>query len=470
MTARRANSRIFTRRILSLMVMLLATASRSSAGAADLLSDPVIKYGSHQKVWRYGRHQAPGHYSGHQGRYQAPGHDASTGVGRRRCPRQVSCGPPSNYHNPCCLAPPWPVPPLPPLPPYPPIQPLPTWPPTHHPYPSTPPHTWIPTHPPTQPTHPPTQPTHPPTQPTHPPTRPPTYPPTYPPTTPPTYPPTIPSVTPVYDLPPWCGMYGQCGCPLVTRPPVCPYMTAPGSKRLKRHAQRSCKLDGQCPSGSSCCTHACHNTKICTPVSSTSTPIPRPRKVKVSVIMTSGCSDSHTFFKKYLVPFTSALEDHLELDLIPYGKVNQNGGCQFGQGDCLGNWLVSCGIRHLRGGQVAHLAFTTCLTHHTHILASTNFTAIIAVAAQCTGGAPEVVEQVYRCAVTVEGYSLFQEAGRRQQQLAPSLTSVPTVALDGEVVIRGSGEMKYLPKLLCERLKEVASAQIYCQRALTVLQ
>lgn len=57
----------------------------------------------------------------------------------------------------------------------------------------------------------------------------------------------------------------------------------------------------------------------------------------------------------------------------------QEGQCQFGLGDCLGNWLVSCAGEHLPG-QEAHLAFATCLMAHPHLLQSYNFTSIASTA------------------------------------------------------------------------------------------
>nr|XP_045597916.1 uncharacterized protein LOC123757959 [Procambarus clarkii] len=280
-------------------------------------------------------------------------------------------------------------------------------------------------------------------------------------TFPPSTHPTIPTVTPVYYPPPWCGMYGQCGCPQVTTPPACPYLAyGTGARRVRSIAQRACSLNGQCPAGSSCCTHACYRSKVCTPT--ITTPTPRPRKVKVSVMMTSASSDCSVFIKEHLIPFTAALQNHLQIELIPYGKVGKDGGCQYGYGDCLGNWLVSCGGRHLTGGESAQLAFAACLTQHTHILSTSNFTAIMAAAVQCTVDQPARVERMYQCAVSVEGLNLFQEAGRRQRQLTPALTQVPTIALDGVVVIRLAHDVKAFPKLLCDRLRQVAGAHQLC--------
>ncbi|XP_071537577.1 uncharacterized protein [Panulirus ornatus] len=350
---------------------------------------------------------------------------------RRRCPRQTSCYPPTSYFNPCCLQ-------LPPVDP-------------------TPPPTWVP---PVDPTPPPTTPAPtnpPPTCPalTNPPTMPPTPPPTNPPTEPPIPIPPIPST--------WCDIYGQCGCPVM--PPACPFAAMAAGLRRRRRAQRKCYMNGHCPVGTSCCKDGCHGSKVC--VASTPTPTPAAahvHKVNVSVVMTSASRASHWFLTTHLYPFFRDLKDNLDVELIPYGKVTE-GRCQFGLGDCLGNWMVSCAREHLPT-QDAQLAFTSCLMTNTDLLQSYNFTSITYTAVKCAQSFPSKMKALYRCGVGLEGYRLFQEAGRRQYQLAPSVTEVPTVALDGVVVITRNEDIARFPGLVCARLRKVPQAQALCQRAL----
>lgn len=57
---------------------------------------------------------------------------------------------------------------------------------------------------------------------------------------------------------------------------------------------------------------------------------------------------------------------------------------------------------------------------------------------QCSAIYPDKVQQLYRCGVGMEGYHLFQKAGQQQNQLAPHITEIPTVALDG--VSEGNGD------------------------------
>nr|XP_053644278.1 gamma-interferon-inducible lysosomal thiol reductase-like isoform X2 [Cherax quadricarinatus] len=217
-------------------------------------------------------------------------------------------------------------------------------------------------------------------------------------------------------------------------------------------------------------------------------------KVKVSVMFTSACRVSRWFINHYVYPTMVLLGHYVNLELIPYGILQQDGGCQFGQGDCVGNWLVSCGSRHMKGGQVAHLAFTTCVTHHIHILKS-NFSHLLMAAHKCISEAGRVeqvagdveqvagrveqvsgeVEQVagewqdvYECVRSGEGYQLFLEAGRRQHQLAPTLTQVPAVAISQVLVLENKTDLGSFSKTLCQSLANLTldpRASLFCQQA-----
>lgn len=49
---------------------------------------------------------------------------------------------------------------------------------------------------------------------------------------------------------------------------------------------------------------------------------------------------------------------------------------------------------------------------------------------QCATRFPDEINDLYNCGVSEEGYQLFLDAGRRQQELAPVVTEVPLVALN----------------------------------------
>jgi len=185
--------------------------------------------------------------------------------------------------------------------------------------------------------------------------------------------------------------------------------------------------------------------------------------VKVSVVMTSASSQALWFLKTQMAPFVHTLPHLLNLELIPYGSVTEGGECQFGLGDCMGNWMVLCAGQHLPDTTAVHLAFTTCLMDHTALLQGDNFTAIMDAAVQCAVDFPDKISDLYNCGVSEEGYQLFKDAGRRQEELAAVVTEVPLVAFNEVAVVRRGSELGQFPDLLCQELQEEASAQEYCR-------
>ncbi|XP_071551816.1 gamma-interferon-inducible lysosomal thiol reductase-like [Panulirus ornatus] len=263
---------------------------------------------------------------------------------------------------------------------------------------------------------------------------------------------------------------GATGGPVVQRPPCQSHMpcygpsshhnpccvdrrTLPPPKNFHHY---ECWLYGQCDTG-------CSPGRKMTGCLGGGTYRPK-KQVKVSVIQTSACSDSRDFLTTYLYPMTHVLNDHLDIELIFYGKVNQSGHCQFGYGDCLGNTLLLCAGRHLPD-QLNYLAFSVCFMANIRLLKSNDYTSIISSATQCAQRFPNKIEDLRTCTGGKEGYRLFQEAGRRQRQLAPRVTEVPTVALDEVVVITRTRDLAYFPRLLCQKLRGVPAARPYCQFA-----
>ncbi|KAK7085122.1 hypothetical protein SK128_006930 [Halocaridina rubra] len=423
----------------------------------------------------------------------------------RKCPRQATCPLPPPLFNPCCIPPmpptyPPPPPPPPPTttttttttttrpPPPPPPVTYPTRPPIT--YPPPPPPTYPPTFPPTRPTYKPRPPpTYPPFRPTYIPRPPPTYPPppvsyptrppiTRPPPPPVTYPtrpptttttttttppppPTLPPEPPTFPPmpPPMC-----CNqlCPPPPPPPMCPYI--PYKKRSIRLSQRQCNLDTQCPSDFSCCSEGCGGARVCKRNSLSH--IPPPPKVNISIILTSGCGDTALFLRDSLYPLTQYLKNYMTVELVPYGKVTHNYSCQFGYGDCLGNWLIACAAKYLPN-QTNQLAFALCLMsekNQQYILEG-NYSDIANAAAQCASDYPERAQDLLSCGVGREGFQLFMQAGWRQHQLAPSaITEVPTVVLDGVIAIDKASELSYLPAMVCERLQGSQEATSLCKK------
>ncbi|ROT65609.1 putative gamma-interferon-inducible lysosomal thiol reductase-like isoform X1 [Penaeus vannamei] len=233
--------------------------------------------------------------------------------------------------------------------------------------------------------------------------------------------------------------------------------------RVRRRAQRQCRLDAHCPSDSVCCADGCgHHGKICKKKARNSNALAyRPSKVNMTVIMTSASAESQQFLTSYLAPLELSLRNYVRVEVVPFGRV-ENGGCQHGPGDCLGNRLISCSERHLAAADRG-VAFAVCLTKYQHQLRSADHSAILSAALSCAEGSRRNTKAFYRCAVGPEGYQLFAAAGRRQYQLVPFLSYVPTVLIDGEVVVRSYGDMAKFPSALCSKLDHLPQVRSYCQ-------
>ncbi|XP_037784553.1 GILT-like protein 1 [Penaeus monodon] len=250
-------------------------------------------------------------------------------------------------------------------------------------------------------------------------------------------------------------------CPLA--PAICPLTGLPIMSRLRRRAQRQCGLDAHCPSDSVCCADQCHHHgKICKRKPRSANALANlPSKVNVTVIMTSASADSQQFLSSYLVPLERSLREHVKVEVVPFGVV-ENGGCQHGPGDCLGNRLLSCAVRHLPVTD-AGLAFATCLMEHQTHLRSNAHSSILSAALTCAEGSRRNTKAFYRCSVGPEGYQLFAAAGKRQYQLVSYLSNVPTVLIDGEVIVKDHEDMVKFPLALCNKLNHVPRVRTYCQ-------
>ncbi|XP_042856597.1 GILT-like protein 1 [Penaeus japonicus] len=252
-------------------------------------------------------------------------------------------------------------------------------------------------------------------------------------------------------------------------PAICPLTGLPIMSRVRRRAQRQCGVDGHCPSDSVCCPDQCHHhAKICKKrVRDTNAVAPRSSKVTVTILMTSASADSQWFLSAHLTPLEYSLRDFLSVEIVPFGLV-ENGECQHGRGDCLGNRLISCSVRHL-ASRDGGLAFSTCLMKHRNHLASRDQSSILSAALSCAHGSRRSTKAFYKCSVGPEGYQLFAEAGKRQSQLVPSLSYVPTVMIDGEVVVSSYQDIMRFSVVLCDKLSHVPGARSYCQSYINAL-
>ncbi|KAG7164179.1 putative Gamma interferon inducible lysosomal thiol reductase (GILT)-containing protein [Homarus americanus] len=134
-------------------------------------------------------------------------------------------------------------------------------------------------------------------------------------------------------------------------------------------------------------------------------------KVNVSVVFTSACSYSKWFINYQVHPTMVILRDYINLELLPYGLVHQ-----------------------------------------------------------CLREQQEAWRRVSECGRSGEGIQLFQEAGRRQHHLVPTLRNVPTVAINQVVVLENKDDLSQF-SLLCQHLDDLhhaTQAYTFCQQVISL--
>ncbi|XP_066982687.1 uncharacterized protein [Macrobrachium rosenbergii] len=301
-------------------------------------------------------------------------------------------------------------------------------------------------------------------------TPPPTFAPTIPPIPPPTLAP-VPSPIPCYQYCGYCPTHSSpviASTPASVPQPVCSY----GVGRKRRSPRRSCALNSQCPQGSMCCFDGCSGGRVCKREVLRNTSIVdtawRNPKVTVSLVMTSGSRSAAWFIRSQLLPVYLSLMNFIQIELIPYGLIHQNGACLYGAADCYGNWVVSCSSKYFMN-ELSTLNFTACLMQYSWVLQGEKLEDVLSVSKMCMeqeARGSEVWRQVSECIKRAEGYQLFLAAGQRQAQIAPGIREVPAVALNGGLVITHSPHLYYFPYMLCRMLANIHEANVRCKQIL----
>lgn len=93
-------------------------------------------------------------------------------------------------------------------------------------------------------------------------------------------------------------------------------------------------------------------------------------KPKVTLLYESLCPGCHQFILTQLHPAYTKLQDHIDIELVPFGNAHErtsNGReyfqCQHGQNECYGNFAQACAIDMLKS-QKASLEFVYCMTSY----------------------------------------------------------------------------------------------------------
>lgn len=170
-------------------------------------------------------------------------------------------------------------------------------------------------------------------------------------------------------------------------------------------------------------------------------------RVNVAVYYEALCSDSIAFFTKQLYPSLTNhnLEHYINLTLVPYGKSttskDQNGlitfKCHHGEGECRGNKLQACALRHIEDGKNSEglgynlmtVSFINCLMGT--VEKKDNDT--VYPTTKCAQASNVTNEGVIeKCQGDNEGSELLAQLGDLTNRLSPKLTSVPTIVFNNE--------------------------------------
>ncbi|KAJ2951169.1 hypothetical protein O0L34_g5561 [Tuta absoluta] len=86
-------------------------------------------------------------------------------------------------------------------------------------------------------------------------------------------------------------------------------------------------------------------------------------KVKISIVTTSGCSDTASFIQEQLIPVYVQYKKYLQVEFIPWGRTKraQDGSlqCQFGPNDCWANRVHRCAL-NLIPNQDSRVYYMSC--------------------------------------------------------------------------------------------------------------
>ncbi|XP_077519938.1 gamma-interferon-inducible lysosomal thiol reductase-like [Amblyomma americanum] len=140
------------------------------------------------------------------------------------------------------------------------------------------------------------------------------------------------------------------------------------------------------------------------------------------------CPDCHDIFLDQLWPTYGKLEEHLHVDLVPFGKAPANvvNGtitfkCQHGPGECYVNEVQTCAVKYVHPTRKL-LDFVACMFRQE------DPTKAGQPCAEKVGTYWPVLD---KCSTGPEGTQLLFEMGKRTHALKPPMESVPYVQVNG---------------------------------------
>ncbi|KAK9886432.1 hypothetical protein WA026_016712, partial [Henosepilachna vigintioctopunctata] len=168
--------------------------------------------------------------------------------------------------------------------------------------------------------------------------------------------------------------------------------------------------------------------------------------VNVAVYYEALCPDSIKFFTKQLYPTLQKvnISQHVNLTLVPYGKSTTKRAdnqitfeCHHGEGECRGNKLQACALKHIDNGNSSPemgynkitVAFINCLMDR--VVRNKNDTEYPIEACEKNSEVKSAdLEEIKKCQGSDEADNLLAALGDETNKLNPKLKSVPTIVFN----------------------------------------
>jgi len=160
-------------------------------------------------------------------------------------------------------------------------------------------------------------------------------------------------------------------------------------------------------------------------------PAPEPDMLHLKVYYESLCPDSIRFMKEQLLPTWTELKDIIDVDIVAYGKAEDDptpsGGynftCQHGSEECRGNTMLACARDHISSHD-DYIDFSLCVMTADYPPDAGH---------ECASK-QEAVNwvSIAACTISQEGERALHALGEMQREEVPDLYYIPWMIVNGE--------------------------------------